>query len=92
MTQKGTHTWDLIIHYHCCPKCHFIIESLENYKYQLGKWVKEITCDRCGNIFQATKARKPSFGPLFGDPQEVLPLLAKISRVNEKLDNRLKGS
>jgi hypothetical protein len=71
MTQKGEHTWDLIYHYHRCPKCGFIIESREDFHYQLGGWTKDLQCDRCHENFTVTKSRKPSFGPLIGDPQPV---------------------
>lgn len=71
MTQKGLHTWDLILQYHRCPKCGFIIESRDDFKYRLGKWLKAVHCERCGFSFELSKARKPSFGPLIGDPQPV---------------------
>lgn len=69
MTQAGEHTWDIITQYHRCPKCGNIIESREDFHNRLGKLVKEITCDRCGNHFLLTKQRRPSFGPLIGSPQ-----------------------
>lgn len=69
MTQKGAHTWDLVIDYQRCPKCGFIIESREEFHYQMGSWVKEISCDRCGNVFTVTNNHKPTFGPLIGTPQ-----------------------
>lgn len=69
MTQKGTHTWDLIIHYHRCPQCGLIIESRDDYRYRLGQWIKDMTCGRCGNEFRLTKNSKPTFGPLIGTPQ-----------------------
>lgn len=69
MTQKGTHTWDLVIDYHRCPKCGNIIESRDIYEYILGKYQKEIECDRCHHKFLVFKHTKPSFGPLIGDPQ-----------------------
>lgn len=69
MSQKGLHTWDLILQYHRCPNCWAIIESREDFHYRLGSWVKEVACMRCGYVFELTKARKPSFGPLIGDPQ-----------------------
>lgn len=69
MTQKGTHTWDLTLDYHRCPQCGFIIESRDSYQYRLGAWIKDLQCERCGHTFSLQKDRKPSFGPLFGDPQ-----------------------
>lgn len=69
MTQKGTHTWDLNLQYHRCPKCGLIIESREGFQYNLGIWAKNLECDRCSHRFTVTKQRQPTFGPLIGDPQ-----------------------
>lgn len=69
MTQRGEHTWDLVLQYHRCPKCGFIIESREGFHYRLGKWVKDLVCDRCGNTYEVMRILKPSFGPLIGPPQ-----------------------
>jgi len=71
MSQQGKHTWDIIIHYHRCPECGFIIENREGYRYQLGKYQKEVVCDRCHNHFMLVKQREPSIGPLIGDPQPI---------------------
>lgn len=67
MTQKGPHTWDIIIQYHQCPKCGYINESREDYEYRLGKYQKDIRCERCGNNFTLTKRARPSMGPFFGE-------------------------
>jgi rubredoxin len=68
--QKGEHTWDMIIQYHRCPKCGHIIESREDFEYRLGGiYQKDLECPNCKNLFTLTKPRKPSFGPLIGDPQ-----------------------
>jgi hypothetical protein len=69
MTQKGGHTWDLVIHYHCCPSCGNIIESRQDFEYLLGEWIKEIICEKCDHAFKLTKKRRPAFGPLIGNPQ-----------------------
>jgi uncharacterized C2H2 Zn-finger protein len=70
MSQKGEHTWDLVIQYHRCPVCGYITESRENYTYRMGgKYQKDLECPRCHHLFTLTKLRKPSFGPLIGDPQ-----------------------
>jgi len=71
MTQKGAHTWDIVIEYQCCPKCKFIIENRQKYTYQMGKYQKEVRCNRCRHCFIATKVRKPSIGPLIGDSQPI---------------------
>lgn len=71
MTQRGTHTWDLVIHYHRCPACGLIIESRQDYKYRLGKYQKDITCRRCLHHFILTKPTQPRFGPLIGPSQPV---------------------
>lgn len=69
MPQKGEHTWDLIYHYHRCPKCGKVIESREDFVYRLGKYQKEVVCERCQFRFLVTKERAPTIGPLIGDPQ-----------------------
>lgn len=69
MTQKGEHTWDLIIDYQHCPKCGYIVESRTDYHYLMGSWVKEIDCERCRNTWSVKKKMKPTFGPLIGTPQ-----------------------
>lgn len=69
MTQKGEHTWDLILQYHRCPQCNFIIESREDYLFTNKAWTKDVSCPRCGNHFTVTKTRKKTFGPLIGTPQ-----------------------
>lgn len=69
MTQRGTHTWDLILHYHKCPSCGMIIESRQDYKYRLGKYQKALECRRCHHEFIVYKPSPPRFGPLFGSAQ-----------------------
>lgn len=72
MSQRGEHTWDRILQYHRCSNCGYILESRENYQYRLGGiYQKELECPRCGQKFTLTKPRKPSFGPLIGDPQPI---------------------
>jgi hypothetical protein len=72
MTQKGSHTWDLITDYHRCQKCGYIIESRQAFQRDdKGAWFKSIICERCGNQFVINKLCKPSFGPLIGDPQPI---------------------
>lgn len=58
MPQQGEHTWDLIYNYHRCPECGKIIESRVDYHYQLGKYQKEVVCDRCSHTFVVVKERK----------------------------------
>jgi len=69
MSQKGQHTWDISVHYHRCPKCGFIIEDRQEFQLKDGKWVKDVTCEECGEDLQFEKARKAKFGPLIGTPQ-----------------------
>lgn len=71
MSQKGPHTWDLILHYHRCPQCGRIIESRDDYIYRLGKYVKELQCPFCQKQFTVTKPTKPHFGPIFGEDDVV---------------------
>lgn len=69
MTQKGEHTWDLVIDYQRCPKCGFINEDRQEYHYEMGSWIKEIHCDRCSHVFAVQDNRTLTFGPLLGRPQ-----------------------
>lgn len=69
MTQKGLHTWDLILQYHRCPKCGYVIESRNDFTFHKNRGVKEVTCSRCNHAFELTKERKSTFGPLLGTPQ-----------------------
>lgn len=68
MTNRSTHTWDIVIHYHRCPGCGYIIESRENYIYRMGKYQKDVVCNRCQRRFSVTKPVRPRFGPLLGTP------------------------
>jgi hypothetical protein len=56
MGQKGEHTWDLILHYHRCPQCSFIIESRVDFEYKNGSYSKDLSCDRCQYHFIATQS------------------------------------
>ena len=67
MTQKGIHTWDLVYHYHRCPQCGKIIESREDYHYELAKYVKDLKCPRCHQVFTVEKQARVQPGPLFGE-------------------------
>lgn len=69
MTQKGEHTWDLVIDYKRCPKCGFINEDRQSFRYEMGAWTKEIVCGRCEHPFIVKNNRKLTFGPLIGTPQ-----------------------
>lgn len=73
MSQKGSHTWDLIVHYHRCPDCGYIIENRDDFQYEHGKYVKNVKCGRCHKEFIVQKERELSFGPLIGDvePAEI---------------------
>lgn len=71
MRQIGIHTWEIIIQYHRCPKCGNIIESREDYENRLGKFEKDLKCERCRHQFTITKPMKPALGPLLGKPQPV---------------------
>lgn len=65
--QHGNHTWDLVIHYYCCPKCQYILENREKFEHRLGTLQKDLICPRCKDKFTITKKRKESFGPLLGN-------------------------
>lgn len=59
LREKGSHTWDLVVRYHRCPQCGVIIESRTDYVYQLGHYVKQVDCQRCGHKFTDTRRVKP---------------------------------
>ena len=71
MSDKGSHTWEMILHYHRCPDCGYIFESRKPYEEVMGRLEKEERCPRCTEKFLVSKERKPTFGPLIGDPQPV---------------------
>lgn len=67
MTQRGRHTWDMVVAYHACPKCGFIQENREGYTYRLGKYQKDLECPRCLYHYTLTKNVRMTPGPLFGE-------------------------
>lgn len=71
MSQKGTHTWEISLHYYSCPKCGEILEDRQEYEYNEGQYQKQLECWRCREKFTVTKATHLRFGPLIGDPQPV---------------------
>ncbi len=68
MIQRGDHTWELYIGYHRCPKCGFILESREDYRYSNGKYEKQLDCPRCNDHYTSIKSYK---GPLLGKPEPI---------------------
>ncbi|CCB85241.1 MULTISPECIES: hypothetical protein [Parachlamydia] len=67
MTQKGEHTWDLVVRYHQCPKCGAIIENREDFKYRLGHYEKDLECPRCHHAFTLVKNVSLKMGPFIGE-------------------------
>lgn len=70
MTQRGSHTWDIIIDYHLCPKCQCIVEDRQNYILNSGQYVKEVKCPSCAHPFSVTKAKKSSWALFSGSDTE----------------------
>ena len=64
------HTWDLYLRYHACPRCRHILESRQNYTYQLGRYYKNLTCPQCGLTWREEKKSPGPVGPLFGNPSK----------------------
>lgn len=58
MTQKGNHTWDIILDYHLCPNCKRIVENRQDYMLSSGQYVKEIKCPYCDHQFSCFKEKK----------------------------------
>ena len=71
MTQRGIHTWDLVIEYLRCPQCGYILENRDKYQYRLGKYQKDLECPRCKHLFTVTKKARSAIGPLLGEPEPV---------------------
>ena len=71
MTQRGEHTWDLIITYHRCPKCGFILEDRHIYEYRNGGYYKDLECPRCHQKWEAKKPGRLTIGPFLGEPEPV---------------------
>lgn len=72
VSEKGSHTWDIIIEYHRCPNCEFINENRKKYQYRLGKQQKEVECQRCHHLFVVTKkVPTPKLKPIFADADTV---------------------
>jgi len=65
MSRKGTHTCDIVVDYHRCPECGYINENREKFRYQLGEYLKDVVCCRCGCEFVLKRERKPKFGPIW---------------------------
>ncbi len=63
--RKGSHSWDMHVHYHRCPECGAVFESRDDYEYRMGKYQKDLECTRCGATFSTTKHHKQKFGPIF---------------------------
>lgn len=64
-----THTWELNLYYHKCPKCGKIIECRKDYVYTEGHYIKELQCPRCHHCFSLTKEKtERPIGPIFGKP------------------------
>ncbi len=69
MTQKGSHTWDLVIDYHVCPTCKRIIEDRQNYIRVSKRLAKEIKCPYCEHVFSAIKESKPQWALFSGNDE-----------------------
>jgi ssDNA-binding Zn-finger/Zn-ribbon topoisomerase 1 len=59
MTKRGTHTWDIVVDYHSCPKCNHIIENREKYILRNNQLEKDLTCPKCGHQWTETKKKPP---------------------------------
>lgn len=57
--EKGTHTWDVFVRYHRCPRCGVIAESRDDYIYRFGEYVKQVDCTACGHRFTDVRRQRP---------------------------------
>ena len=69
--RHGNHTWDLILHYYCCPQCGYIQENRDKFDARFNRLEKDLVCPRCQYAFTVTKKTQPTFGPLLGHNPEV---------------------
>lgn len=69
--QRGIHTWEAPLSYHLCPSCKKIFENREKYNYEFGKYIKNLECPFCKNLFKIKKNGKPSIGPIFGEASPI---------------------
>lgn len=67
MSQRGSHTWEIVHHYHLCPRCKRIVESRQDYRYILGRYIKELECPHCRHAFSLTQKKEARPAPLFGN-------------------------
>ncbi len=67
----SSHTWKLYVKYHKCPKCGYIIESRDDYRYEMGKYLKDLECLRCKHHFVEMKDPPPRMAPLLGEAEHV---------------------
>lgn len=62
-----THTYPLHLSYRKCPHCQHIIECRQDFRYQMGRYEREITCPKCKKTFIDIKKGDEPLGPLFGE-------------------------
>lgn len=67
MTQNGTHTWNLNLHYQRCPSCNYIFENRQAFENRLGTYQKDLECPRCHHQFTITKNVHIQPGPFIGE-------------------------
>jgi len=58
--QHGDHTWDILIHYYCCPNCEYIFEERGKFVQRSQLLQKDLTCPRCQQAFTVTKKTRPT--------------------------------
>jgi uncharacterized C2H2 Zn-finger protein len=69
--RHGNHTWDLVLHYDCCPKCGYVFENREKFERRFTVLEKELACPRCFHTYKMTKKPRAAFGPLLGNDPEI---------------------
>lgn len=69
---KGTHTWEIYLHYYKCPLCAYILADRNPYHYKPGgKYFKDLACPRCSHEFTVYKVRRPSMGSFSDEERPV---------------------
>lgn len=64
--RHGNHTWDIVLDYHLCPQCGYIIENRQKYTLSSGSYQRNLVCERCKHNFTVTKHKPKTFGPFLG--------------------------
>lgn len=66
--RHGNHTWDMIVDYHACPQCGYVMENRQKYSCRANECRLDLKCPRCQHLFAVIK-KKPKTYLLGHDPR-----------------------